>query len=287
MKKALLFLAGLTMATSAFAGADKLYGIGQIDDWGNFGGPTLGKELEKTADGVFTWSGTIEKTAYFAFTAELGTWDAINANRYAPATKDAPAVVGDNTMVAGVDASWKINPGKYTFTIDTNEMVLKVVENGSVEQVITYVIHGQLDGLTDTDWKDYELKAENDDLWTATITPTVSGGEFGVQQKVNGGNSDWYAAGVSFDAANTTFALTGEPAGNCTFDGTANKEYKFSFVPSTKTLTVTEVTSVDTIGIDNNAPAEYYNLQGVRVSNPEKGLYIVRQGDKVSKQVIR
>lgn len=36
---------------------------------------------------------------------------------------------------------------------------------------------------------------------------------------------------------------------------------------------------------DNNAPIEYYNLQGVRVANPENGLYIMRQGDKVVKVI--
>lgn len=39
--------------------------------------------------------------------------------------------------------------------------------------------------------------------------------------------------------------------------------------------------------LDENAPVEYYNLQGLRVANPEKGIYIVRQGNKVSKRVIR
>ncbi|MDE6268850.1 MAG: hypothetical protein K2M04_07195 [Muribaculaceae bacterium] len=38
---------------------------------------------------------------------------------------------------------------------------------------------------------------------------------------------------------------------------------------------------------DLNAPVEYYNLQGVRVDNPSNGLYIVKQGKKVTKQVIR
>lgn len=39
---------------------------------------------------------------------------------------------------------------------------------------------------------------------------------------------------------------------------------------------------------DTNAPVEYYNLQGVRVANPAAGnLYIVRQGNKVSKQIIK
>jgi hypothetical protein len=45
---------------------------------------------------------------------------------------------------------------------------------------------------------------------------------------------------------------------------------------------------VSDIAIDSeNAPAEYFNLQGVRVANPTPGLYIVRQGNKVTKQVVR
>lgn len=38
---------------------------------------------------------------------------------------------------------------------------------------------------------------------------------------------------------------------------------------------------------DANEPVEYYNLQGIRVANPENGLYIVKQGNKVSKRIIR
>lgn len=45
--------------------------------------------------------------------------------------------------------------------------------------------------------------------------------------------------------------------------------------------------AVEAIGIDMNAPIEYYNLQGVRVENPSNGLYIIRQGNKATKAVIR
>lgn len=40
------------------------------------------------------------------------------------------------------------------------------------------------------------------------------------------------------------------------------------------------------VNVDENAPAVYYNLQGVKVDNPENGIYIVRKGGKVSKTVI-
>lgn len=44
-------------------------------------------------------------------------------------------------------------------------------------------------------------------------------------------------------------------------------------------------TGVEAIENDENAPVEYFNLQGVRVDNPANGLYIMRQGSKVVKVV--
>lgn len=45
--------------------------------------------------------------------------------------------------------------------------------------------------------------------------------------------------------------------------------------------------SVETITVDQNAPVEYFNLQGIRVENPANGLYIRRQGNNVAKVYIR
>ena len=39
--------------------------------------------------------------------------------------------------------------------------------------------------------------------------------------------------------------------------------------------------------LDSNAPVEYFNLQGVKVQNPSKGIYIIRQGKTSKKAVIR
>lgn len=54
-------------------------------------------------------------------------------------------------------------------------------------------------------------------------------------------------------------------------------------VSTTGTLTGTADIEAD----DAAAPTEYYNLNGVRVANPCPGLYIVRRGSHVSKQVIK
>ena len=40
---------------------------------------------------------------------------------------------------------------------------------------------------------------------------------------------------------------------------------------------------------DSNAPVEYFNLNGIRMNenNLPAGLYITRQGDKVSKLIVK
>lgn len=47
------------------------------------------------------------------------------------------------------------------------------------------------------------------------------------------------------------------------------------------------VTGIDNVEVESNEAVEYYNLQGVRVDNPENGLYIRRQGNTATKVLIK
>lgn len=54
------------------------------------------------------------------------------------------------------------------------------------------------------------------------------------------------------------------------------------------TLMVGTPDAIETLGTDTEAAAVFYNLQGLRVDNPEPGqIYIVRRGNTVSKQLMR
>ncbi len=99
----------------------------------------------------------------------------------------------------------------------------------------------------------------------------------------------------------------GYPAHNITFDDATRKlvipangcfyyfpEYKPESLYTMNDVLESYITIPESAGVqdviveDNTAIApEYFNLQGVRVDNPESGLYIVRQGNKVRKVVIR
>lgn len=59
-----------------------------------------------------------------------------------------------------------------------------------------------------------------------------------------------------------------------------NYYYIYFYYKDAKPAAIADVT------VDENAPVEYFNLQGVRVDNPTNGLYIRRQGKASTKVLI-
>lgn len=60
--------------------------------------------------------------------------------------------------------------------------------------------------------------------------------------------------------------------------GSTMRVFGFTWAAGTSAIT--------DIAADENAPVEYFNLQGIRVDNPTSGLYIKRQGSKVTKVIM-
>lgn len=45
-------------------------------------------------------------------------------------------------------------------------------------------------------------------------------------------------------------------------------------------------TAIESVDADENAPVEYYNMQGVKVENPSNGVFVKKQGSKVLKVIL-
>lgn len=90
---------------------------------------------------------------------------------------------------------------------------------------------------------------------------------------VDGGNPLIYNAGLSVDES--TYNMI---AGSAKFE---------PFVTNSITLSPSSniETGISDINPDANE-AEYYNLQGIRVDNPQQGIYIRRQGNKTTKVIL-
>ncbi|MCM1077120.1 MAG: hypothetical protein NC411_07155 [Bacteroides sp.] len=84
------------------------------------------------------------------------------------------------------------------------------------------------------------------------------------------GDGDAYAfCAESFELAPGTYTVYRR--------GSTMQIYGFAWVADPST------SAIQTIVTDENAPVEYFNLQGIRVENPANGIFIKRQGNKVSK----
>lgn len=104
---------------------------------------------------------------------------------------------------------------------------------------------------------------------------------------------------ITFNNGNNS-AKQFDPALTATDDSNVYT-YAVSPVAKTVTFTVGGSVQINKIGVvfdggagvegvvaeDADAEVEYFNLQGVKVVNPENGLYIRRQGGKVEKVVVR
>ena len=97
-------------------------------------------------------------------------------------------------------------------------------------------------------------------------------------------------------AANNTYSAAWDCAGNVYIGNATNEWVKGYAVPradntfatkaaSKYAFVIDAATAIDAIEAEN-APVEYYNLQGVKVENPSNGIFIKKQGAKATKVVL-
>lgn len=118
------------------------------------------------------------------------------------------------------------------------------------------------------------------------------------------GLDGWYSAGAASQAsaraasAPAGYSFTSEAAGefmnlynvdNVSIYPAKNGAVAPAAVNVAIDRTAPVISGIESVDTDNAAaPAEYYNLQGLRIAEPEAGnIYIVRKGDKVTKTIYK
>lgn len=161
--------------------------------------------------------------------------------------------------------------GNFGYTAGVTEMLLQ--SYGGVIRLLPalspYWVNGSIRGIkaegnfeVDQTWKESKL--------TEAVITSGSGLECTLhhegiaQAKITNGNGE-----------EVKFTVIDE--NNVKFPTVAGESYFVTFGDDN---------AVEAINAANRA-VEYYNLQGVRVANPQGGIFIVREGNKVSKKVIR
>lgn len=66
-----------------------------------------------------------------------------------------------------------------------------------------------------------------------------------------------------------------------------NDDYDYLYLYIYVYFNKVETSGISDVISSNNAPVEYYNINGIRVENPTNGLYISKQGNEVKKVIIK
>lgn len=234
-------------------------------------------------DNAYTFE--IENLTQFKISTSMGSWDDFNANclvcNYTEDNIGKPValVAGDANIGTPWKGDWKVvvagDFSTITMTTDTPK------PTGPIE----IFVRGDMNGWGTGD----EWLFQTTDNKNFSLHCTI---DMGMTFKI--GDADWNK--YNWSAAGIDVYPDTEDLWN--YNNTINSVMAEDFT-GTISFALGEINtdpivvkfasdaSIANVTIDANAPVEYYNLQGVRVAQPESGLYIVRQGDKVTKKLVK
>ena len=239
-------------------------------------------------------------------TEKNGKWVLENA------TVDAGSFgIKRNDKSTGSQLDWISADGNGAVTLESEAMTLTVTGEGSgpVPPVVpeTLYILGNID---DNDWNPVNpipmTKSGNTFTVEAEAVANVEGKSFFSFCSAKGSTNDnagWgelsgsdrYGAATEGAVATvgTPFAYTvykaNVNASACKSwsiaPNTDGHKYKFTVDFDKQTVSVTMTSGVDSIEVENDGEAVYFNLQGVRVDNPENGIFVRVANGKAVKVV--
>ena len=254
-------------------------------------------EIQPDVDGIYSFE--LKGLKQFKVSTAKGNWDTFNKScRWIVMDESAlgieqPVYTSDGG--ANMATPWE---GDYTFEMRLDEQAGENNIIGSCTVTTTtpkpgfviqeVYIRGDMNGWGATDlWKFQTVDGVNYKFICQGDTKIYANQRFKIA------NSDWSGVVnlglgnfVTVDAEQLWYNNGGDSIIASDFEGTitfmlgaprANVNVLFS----------TDLSGVEDIIADGAAEVEYFNLQGVRVANPENGVYIARQGNKVSKVLVK
>lgn len=280
------------VAALAFSANAQLYicGNGEGLGWA----PEAPMEVQ-AVDGKYTV--TINNLVQFKMSTAKGDWDTFNAAALSCIpSKETLGQAMPLTQVEGdMYTPWK---GNYTLVVPADLSTLTLTTNtpeptGAKNVYLRGTMNGWLNDADDAmkaEWKFAPVEGEANTYTFSCAAPHNL--PVGTSFKI--ADLDW--ADVNYGAGGAVFPdeFGGEWNYNAS-DATMGADFEgvITIVLPTEARGAAYVTlnpesaGVGNVAVDNNEPKEYFNLQGVRVENPANGLFIVRQGDKVSKVLVK
>lgn len=306
MKKIYALAAVACMAFAANAqNGEPLYATGEGDFTGGKWAPAT-PDVFEYANGVYTLK--VDNLMQFKISTAAGDWDSFNAGAYDCGEEGYGNEVGvarplyANSNAANIECPWK---GNYTITVagDLSTVTLNTDTPNPGDKVTLYMMGDMNDWAPADAWKLNDVEG-HDNMWNLTCSDemVVTAGE-GFKISTDGWTK--YNIGVNReDGIDQVFLEVPTGLANYTENGgpgniilgeewngivwlklESDPAFASIILSNDKTYVPDDewMSGVKNIAIDNNEAEVYYNLQGVKVAQPESGLYIVVKGGKATK----
>lgn len=288
MKKFLLSVAAVAMTLPVFAAKWAVVGAYTDPNW-NFDASTVlegeGDELSCTIDKLIPGFKIVDVEA--GWDSQLGTSEGVVMDTPVVLEgkidgKDAPNITfGDNIL--------EVTNAKVTFVVSTSTLTITgEVKKGFPELYAT----GSFCSWNDPGTGDAVLMTV--DEATGIYTGKLNLGESGkVEFKLAGKGWSNEICAPEDGVEVTADAAVAVTKGGKNLTTTLTGEQTLVFNINTMKMTfgdpalTTQEDGINNVAVDNNAEAVYYNLQGVRVANPQGGIFIVKRGNEVSKVLVK
>ena len=175
-------------------------------------------------------------------------------------------------------------------TLGLDESTMKLYVYGEyVYEIPTLYLCGNWMGNDTWAQNDLTLMNQNGSIFTKNYTLEVATYESKVSAEGWAPQWGWYEApeaNLSLENPVVGVDKKGDSdPGNIKIDVLEAGEYTFTFDYDANTLAMSKASGIESIDVDNNVAPVYYNLQGVRVNNPENGLFIKVCGKEVTKVI--
>ena len=285
---------------------EAFYIVGNLCNWAPENAVALTKEGT-----TFTGTGLVlpeaaEGYSYFSFTTAANAgWD--DMTRYG-APEDGYTVENETpaTFLAGIYA-FKALAGTYDIVVDFAEMTITLTKvGGDTPEIYVPTSLYMMGDVNGTAWSTSaapELTKEGKIFTLKSVTiDTAFDNDYGYFHFNELAGEDWPAveAGHRFGATTADEELAITTGSSKTADLVMKAApYSFKALPGIYKVAVSfegdkpqvELSKlsdgVENVEISNDGAAEYFNLQGIRVAEPAPGIYIKRQGSKVTKVIVK
>ncbi|MDE6793283.1 MAG: hypothetical protein K2J48_09385, partial [Muribaculaceae bacterium] len=254
------------------------YLVGALPGWD----PSEDYKFTKEENGEYTFE--LEKlTGEFKITdGDKATW--YGANKDEAIELDKPYVCNTAVDAGNFSFTEPLLNAKFTFVPETNTLTI----TGTLQEVEHEYVYTLCGSLTeDGEWEEYPMTLGDDGRWTLTLEKGLA--VFQVREYDNAVDATQVSRYIKSNTEgkvdqNGTYSATSK--GGKDWISTLDENCTYTFNPEKMILTIFGTTGISSIEAENGE-AIYFNLQGQRVANPEKGIFIRVINGKAEKVVRR